>query len=302
MSTCGVKRSNTGVSSCKSLLQQITGIVIVPELNDSGTANSIALASAKTKAAWVAKFDAAAQKDRFYPIMNLENVEFTRADSEFETFNSGRIAKVRNGLRTFVGYAIAEGSEWFDKVKDWSSAKWGAYFVDKDGNILYKLCSGSTALWPVLVDNVSFDPIYMNATDSEVEKIKIQFNIRMTESDGDWRVLGFDDLTPPFDPNNDFFGLVNVTAEHSSITTTGFTTTLTDYYGEAVENLVITDFALAEVTPTPGSITITSVTETSAGVYVFVIPAQTSADVLKLTPTKSGYDFSAVPTTTITIP
>jgi hypothetical protein len=47
---------------------------------------------------------------------------------------------------------------------------------------------------------------------------------------------------------------------------------------------------------------ITSVTESSDGVYDFVIPTATSADVLALTPSKTGFDFAAVTATAITIP
>ena len=66
--------------------------------------------------------------------------------------------------------------------------------------------------------------------------------------------------------------------------------------------LELADFSLAETSPSPGAIVITSVTESSDGVYDFVIPTATSADVLALTPSKTGFDFAAVTATAITIP
>jgi hypothetical protein len=59
-------------------------------------------------------------------------------------------------------------------------------------------------------------------------------------------------------------GLKDVNNTVSSITTTSFTATLTYDYGTAVtkqpvKGLLIGDFDLNELTPTPGSITITSV-------------------------------------------
>jgi hypothetical protein len=109
-------------------------------------------------------------------------------------------------------------------------------------------------------------------------------------------------LDSGFSPLEDFYSLLDVSGTASAISTTGFTMTLVDPYGDPVEDLVSGDFSLEETSPTPGSITISSVTETSAGVYAFTFGAQTSADVLSLTPSKNGYDFSAIPSVTITIP
>jgi len=52
----------------------------------------------------------------------------------------------------------------------------------------------------------------------------------------------------------------------------------------AAEGMELADFSMAEVTPTPGPIVITSVTEstTTAGLYTFVFPSATSADVLRI--------------------
>jgi hypothetical protein len=66
-------------------------------------------------------------------------------------------------------------------------------------------------------------------------------------------------------------------------------------------NLVVGDFACYNVTDS-SSVTITSVTENPTGTYTFVIPTQTSAEVLRLTPTLIGHDFKNVVATTILIP
>ena len=51
--------------------------------------------------------------------------------------------------------------------------------------------------------------------------------------------------------------------------------------------LLVGDFSLYNNT-TASSVTITSVTESPDGTYTFVIPTQTSADVMVLTPSKDG--------------
>jgi hypothetical protein len=98
-----------------------------------------------------------------------------------------------------------------------------------------------------------------------------------------------------------------VTTKSGVISDLGFTLKLGVESAEVgktipVQGLLIGGFVLKEVTPTPSTITITSVTETAPGTYVFVIPTQTSADLLSVTPTKNGYDFSTVPSVAITIP
>ena len=61
---------------------------------------------------------------------------------------------------------------------------------------------------------------------------------------------------------------------------------------EKLKALVAADFVLTEITPTPGDVTITTVTETPAasGIYVFVIPPATSADLLELTSSQEMLD------------
>jgi hypothetical protein len=134
---------------------------------------------------------------------------------------------------------------------------------------------------------------------TSIQLSKIQFNWLGTVKDGDLRTLK---APTSYNPLTDLRGLVDTAATYSAITTTSFTATLTDEYGCAISGLLVGDFALTETSPTPGAIVITSVTESSDGVYDFVIPAATSADVLALTPSKTGFDFAAVTATAITIP
>lgn len=298
--SCTPTLNDLGTPSCPSVMDVTKLFVIVPELDDSGAKNVLTLANAKLLANWVAKFDAAATKDRFYPTLPFENVTEERGDPEVETFSSGRIAKLRNGQRSFEGFMIDGDTIYLGKLEDWDKTKMGVYIIDKAGNIIYKKCDGSTDLNPIMIDEQSFNTKLVKKGDDAIEKIQVNFNFRQTEKDSELRILLLADLD--FDPLTDFFALLDVESTHSAITTTTFTTTLVDGYGNAVENLVLGDFALAELTPTPATITISSVTESAAGVYDFVIPAESSADVLELTPTKSGYDFVAVVADTITIP
>ena len=90
-------------------------------------------------------------------------------------------------------------------------------------------------------------------------------------------------------------------ASYSSITVTGFTATLIDCFDCPITGLVAGDFSITD--SSGASVVITSVTETgSTGVYAFVIPTQTSAEVLTLIGSKTGLNFQAVTAKTILIP
>jgi len=300
MSDCSTNKSDLGVRTCKSTMDIARRLILVPEFDSTGAQNKITLADAKTLVAWTAKFDAGDTLDRFYPTPEMENVEDTRAESTFQEFNSGKKAFISKGQRSFKGFMVREGTIFLGQLEDWENVtSFGIYYVDKVGNIIYKKCPTSTDLKPILVDNVSFEATLVKKNDAEVEMIQLDFDIRITEKDSDLRVLEASDLD--FDANEDIFALLDVTSTYTDISTINVTVTLLDLYGDPVPNMVIGDFDLFNITDT-ATVVITSVTETSEGVYVFLFPLETSADILRLTPTKTGFDFSAVVTNLITIP
>lgn len=102
-------------------------------------------------------------------------------------------------------------------------------------------------------------------------------------------------------------GLIEAVSTVSGEATTGFVLTMTSLSGAfdsktAIEGLVLADFAVYNVTDA-ASVTVTSVTESPAGTYTFVIPVQTSADVLSVTGTATalGKNFY-IEAVTVTIP
>jgi hypothetical protein len=126
----------------------------------------------------------------------------------------------------------------------------------------------------------------------------IKFKYRTSVDDSYRRLIEASDLD--FDALEELYSLYDVSSTITAISATGFTATLKDEYGLAVQGLAIGDFALYNVTDA-GAVTISAMTETSAGVYAFTFASQTSADVLRLTPTENGYDFSLVVANLITI-
>ena len=289
--------------NCRTLMAVEKFEIWIPEFDSSGVANKISIADAKLLASWVAKINASGSSNKFYPLPFMDNIVDERADDVFESLDSGANINVKQGDRDFLGFFIQEPNCILSEVEAWQSAgTWGKYVIDKDGNILYRYCSTDPLnMFPIMVDDKSLSAQLVKPTYSTSMKHKVAYRYRQTERDGDIRVLPAKDLD--FDPltSATFKGLVNVMASYSSITVTGFTATLIDCFNCPITGLVAGDFSITD--STGASVVITSVTETgSTGVYAFVIPTQTSAEVLTLIGSKTGLNFQAVEAKTILIP
>lgn len=301
MSNDCLSYQNLATKSCKDIMAVTRRVIIVPLYAADGTKNYISASNALLKSGWAAKFDNLDATKRFYPCPEMDNVSDVREETVFETLDSGRKVRIRQGIRTFMGYPIQEGAEWLGNIQKWQKKgnKFGVYLVDKDANLVYNYCSDGN-LYPFPVASGSFDALFMKPDNKASEKIKIQWDYDVDNQDSDMRMIAASDFT---DINllTDAYALLTVTATVASISTTGFTATLKDMYGYPVTGLLSANFALYNNT-TSSSVTIATCTETSSGVYHITYTSQTSGNVLKLTPTESGFDFTSVPNVTITIP
>jgi hypothetical protein len=102
--------------------------------------------------------------------------------------------------------------------------------------------------------------------------------------------------------------LLDITSTYANITLTSFDVTLTvTGYGtplapQLVKGLVAGDFALFNIDDSLAVTIISATEDTAGGTYAITYAAQDTTEVLRLTPTKNGYNFSAVVTNTITLP
>jgi hypothetical protein len=193
------------------------------------------------------------------------------------------------------------GYQYTGKIDAFRDVEHGYIVIDEDGNFIFLYdANNATEAFPIPISQGSFNvDLIPHVEGTSIQLSKVQFSWLGTVRDADLRTLK---APSSYNPLTDLRGLVDTAVTHSAITTTSFTSTLVDEYGCAISGLELADFSLAETSPTPGAISITSVTESSDGVYDFVIPTATSADVLALTPSKTGFDFANVTATAITIP
>lgn len=171
---CKVGLSNTGRPNCVPVQSVTSTLILVPLVANDGIKNSIDLT--QPVPTWSTLVNNADRSKRWFPLPKFENVELPKADTQFEEANSGRKAFLRQGKRSFNGELWAEDStpEFLGKLKKSRCVDFGVYIVDVNGNLIGSKVGNE--LFPIPVDNSSFDPKFMFATDSTVQKIMVEFD------------------------------------------------------------------------------------------------------------------------------
>ena len=297
---CNAGLSNTGRPNCVPIQSVVSSLIVVPLTANDGTQNSIDLTSLPT---WNSLVNEADASKRWFPLPAFENVELPKADSQFEEANSGRMAYLRQGKRSFAGELWAEDSTptFLGKLAASRCVDFGIFIVDVNGALIGS--EVGTKLYPIPVDNASWDPKFNFATDSTVQKIVLGFDFDRLFDESTMYMIQADEAI-------DFTtlkGLVDVVfsgASAGSTTAAGFTCKFN--YGTAVAKLAYAgatataDWTLYNNTTASSIGAPATVTESAstAGEYAITFAAQSSSDVIKISVAKDGY----IGETTVTIP
>jgi len=299
---CDVGLSNTG-TACTPLQAVARQYILTPKFKADGTLNKLDITSTLNTAFWTSQVNATAE-ERWYPLPRVQNVTDEKGDNIVQSFNDGSTAFIAEGARTVVGFLPGQAPHLVGQINDARCSEIAMYVIDKDGNLIGK-CIEDGFLHPICLEDDTISATYVkNDASATVSGVNIAFTWSLDEKDENMSMIKVDEMT---DGVAGIKGLLDIKSSYANISTTGFDVTLTvDGYGtkltpQLVKGLVAGDFALFNVTDSL-SVTILTATESPDGTYAITFAAQTSADVLRLTPSKDGYNFSAVVTNTITIP
>jgi len=287
---CTSGLSNTGRPNCVSLQSVTSKLIMVPLLANDGTPNFIDLSSPLPT--WSDLINEADASKRWFPLPNFENVELPKADSQFEEANSGRMVFLRQGKRSFAGELWAEDSTptLLGKLQNNRCVDFGVYIVDVNGNLVGSKHDGG--LYPIAVDNPSFNPTFTFATDSTTQKIMLGFDFDRLFDESTMYMITPTEAGINF---NDLNGLVDVNLLKQTITATDITFDAVLDYGTALNPIKFTgalsaDFALFNNT-TSSVVAITVVENLPLeGNYTATFTAQTTGDALTLSVNKDGFD------------
>ena len=303
---CGVVGlGNLGTPNCQNIAQVTKRHIFVPYYDSTGVINGIEIATANLDKAW---FDAnltntdASKRWQISPV--LENVTDERDDSITESLDSGKELFIQQGTRTFEGVNVGQSPTYLGKLKTLKCNEVGVFEVDKGGNIVGRLSSDGLYLYPIRIDKDTFDPNFIKATDTTTAKVSVKFSYDTLEFDEDLKLISRSDMGyNPLDLTSVID--VDLTDGGTALSTEAISIEATMDYGTALKGKAVEGLVLADFDIKVGAVahTADSVTETTAGVYVFDFTSDPfiSADVVTST-LVSGIKAEAKAPLTQTIP
>ena len=294
---------NTGVRDSSIAFKKPVRIFLARTVADDGTVNEIDMTATNFKFDQTklnARLNEIDPTKRWYDIGKIEDVLISKGDNVTDTAGDGTEYFVQEGIYSSLLLLRKQDIVMlanFDIAECGSSADYSVYMVDDCKNILVEEVVQNKGR-AILLANGTFNALYRFATDTSVNQIELKWNIDKSVDFSRLNTIsGEDTVTADILNPQSLFNVNGV--DLGSISVTGFTVTMEFDYGglgkdkrEKLKALVAADFVLTEITPTPGDVTITTVTETPAasGIYVFVIPAATSSDLLELTSSQEMLD------------
>jgi hypothetical protein len=290
---CNAGLGNTGRPGCVPIQSVTSKLIMVPLNANDGSLNGIDLSAPLPT--WNSLVNEADASKRWFPLPAFENVELPKAESQFEEANSGRMAFLREGKRSFSGELWGEDSTptLLGKMKAGRCVNFGVYVVDVTGNLIGSKVNGY--LYPIPVDNQSWNPTFMFATDSTVQKIMLTFDFDRLFDDSTMYMITATEANLDF---NTLTGLIDVNlAVASQVTTVSVTLEATFDYGTALNPILLqgvtglTDWSIYDVTNQVAFGNPTGVSETPAGTYT-LLKTFVSGDDYTVSVVKDGFTGS----------
>jgi len=290
---CNAGLGNTGRPGCVPIQSVTSKLIMVPLNANDGTLNGIDLSAPLPT--WNSLVNEPDASKRWFPLPAFENVELPKAESQFEEANSGRMAFLREGKRSFSGELWGEDSTptLLGKMKAGRCVNFGVYVVDVTGNLIGSKVNGY--LYPIPVDNQSWNPTFMFATDSTVQKIMLTFDFDRLFDDSTMYMITATEANLDF---NTLTGLIDVNlAVASQVTTVSVTLDATFDYGTALNPILLqgvtstSDWEIFDVTNQLSLGSPTAVSELPAGTYT-LLKSLTVGDTYTVSVVKDGFTGS----------
>lgn len=293
---CDVGLGNTGLPNCQPIASVAKKLIVVPTYSDAGAKNGILLTDTLNQAYWDAAVNNADASQRWFPLPTMENITHERGDSITEEAASGKLAFIREGVKSFFGEMWKQSPAFLGKLKEARCTDVSVFIIDNDGNIIGSCPTDDGYLYPIQVDKDSWDARTVEATDSTVQKVSLGFNWSDDEQDEDIRMVTSDEYTGNVIGMK---GLLDIVGKDGAADATSDTLTISleTIYGSKANPVKIKGLAIGDFTFLAGGASVTpiSMVETN-GTYVFTfsdgdLVATQSAYV---TVVKNGYDSTAL--------
>lgn len=288
---------NTGASNCEVISDVIVKLIFVSKHANDGSRNSILIGDVVDSTYITDRINDTDASKRWYPSRQLISVTDEKDDPNTESLD-GIDYIVSQGARKFSAMSIKTDSVYLSKISKGKCGEFAVYGVDKSNRLIGEISTDGLYLYPLAIENGTFDAKLVKGTYSTIQKTMISFNYDDSLEDCDLRV---------YQSNTDIVyscGLLDINAKITDVDKFGFTTSLTLDYGysnnpQRVEGWALPDFVLYDITNSEILIP-ESMTERN-GVYSFVIeyaPESRLISIAQKNPEKNGFELF----TTLTIP
>lgn len=284
---CDLGLSNTGTPNCITIQSVTSQIILVPIYAIDGTKNKIALGTALSETSVNALLNQTDSSKRWFPLGTFENVTMEKAESSFEEAPSGKKVFIKQGKRSFAGELWSTTPTLLGKIQDNRCVEFGVYIVDVNGNLIGS--KNGTDLYPIPVDNQSFDARLMYATDSTVQKIMVAFDFdRLFDESTLWIISPSDAGGYNF---NNVEGLLDVVLTKVSAAQTGMTLKANLEYGTGANGIAVKGLSSSDFTLKTSGGTVISITSVTAidNSYTLAFASQTAGLQVIVSVTKNGY-------------
>ena len=275
---CNVTLSNTGTPGCMPIQDVAKRLILVPMVDSSNNPNRLTVATLYDNAAIEAFINEADDKKRFYPLPEMENVTNERGDPISEDFPSGKNVKIRDGVKTFSGQMLSLSGDYAKQIIGFGCSNMGAYIVDAQGNLIGD-GSDPLYLYPLSIDQETWDVRTMDTTDTTIAKIQLGFQWSISVKDSDVRMLLSTDFASDVDWLS-YNGLLDLSGTLGAAQTgTTFSMRITNGFGSlknpgTATGLIVANFIGVNKTTVGNTITLSSLVESPKGTYAFTYAMQ----------------------------
>lgn len=263
---------NLGFPSCQVIAGVTGSMFIMPTFKSDGTRNSIDLVNDTLDTTFIeGKLYNSDPSERWQFIPEIDNVQDVRAETLKQELDSGKKKKIRPGIRSVQFDIFGMSYTWLGKFQSTGCTDMSYIPIDIDGNMKVIESADGTLAYPIRIDSQSFDPIYVEATDTEAPVIRTMFDWKQTEQDAELKLITPSEYTFDLEALRSMIDVNLVEDSNVTPSTTEIGVVVTMDYGTAFNKKPVTGLVLSDFATASGGVTKTadSVTETADGVYLF---------------------------------
>lgn len=299
--SCTSKYANSGQVSCiGALIKASRRLIFVSRYKNDGTLNKITVPTTLDNSFWSGLINNTDRSIRIYPLPKHVNAEIAKEASVYETFANGSKQFIHEGVSSFKCVYPAQQPYFLSVLKSGRCTDVAVYIVDANGALVGLSNGEENVVYPFALNRNTIDALLKWGTDTTGTNIEMSFEFDTDQKDEEIVKIDASDMVSVNLLSSSYDGLYDAIKSQTSTAATTMTFKLYAQGGSAaspvaITGLLIGGFALFNNTTSAAVTILTCVESTTVpGTYTLTYASQTSGNIIRITPTKSGVDFTNV--------